>query len=712
MDDTNTNRTYAIALEYVARGWAVIPVHGLADPETSRCTCGRYPCGPDNATAGKHPVRPGWTTGPAMSPADAYATWVQDGPQWNVGIRTGGPSGFFVLDIDPKSGGGESLRRLAAEHGPMPGTLMVRTGSGGHHHYYAMPDFPVRNNSHRIAPGIDIRGTGGMVVAPPSVSGIGPYETVYGEWMSQVAPAPAWLLDLLRAPAERPSLASVAAEDLPEYTDLGTGEQERLNRYALAVLNAEAAIYRDAPPGRGNELLFTSACNMLEIVNSPWNLFTSADVAAKLDAARVTRNAWRDGGGQDEHEFRQTVRSAQSKVIGQGRPMPPDRSEGLMFDHPTSGVAPTGDDGAAPGEHDGLMFDTGTAPRTAVAVDPVDALLARMLDRDALENIPPPKPLIFDMLDLDSESWIIGAPGGFKSFVALDWACHVGLGLNWRGKRVHQGPVVYVAAEGAKGLGLRVKAWEETYGRRIEGVRFLPRPVQVSDAEGWGVLVNACRRISPVLVVLDTQARLTVGLEENSAKDMGVFIDAVRQLKAATGACVLVVHHTGRDGGDARGSSALDGAQDTEIRVERPTAKSARGMLTATISTDKQKDGSESEGFEIQLEVVDLGEDPENGRALTSLAIKPADPFMPAPPRPEPDHIANLVPNQQDLLEALREHADHDGGALASELRAWVKERYKRDIPKGSTGTALGTLCKKGLMVRQGRRYVLPEHAY
>lgn len=704
MDDTSTNPTYSTALEYVANGWAIIAVHGLADPDTGRCTCGRNPCGPNSSTAGKHPVRSGWTSGPAMSPADAYATWEEDGPDWNIGIRTGEPSGVFVLDIDPKSGGDESLRQMWADHGCWPETYSVTTGSGGRHYYFEMPDFPVRNNAHRIAPGVDIRGTGGMVVAPPSVSGIGPYEV---SWGGPVLPAPGWLLDMLRMPVVT-STASVAAEDLPDYSGFGDSEQQRLNGYARTVLEREAVIYQDAPPGRGNELLYTSACNMLEIVQSPWNLFTAADVAGLLDAARVTRNAWRHGGGQDEHEFRQTFQSAQSKVIGQGRPVPPDRTEGLMFDHPTAGVTATSADDAGD-PHAGLMFDAGPA-RTAV--DPVEALLARMLDRDALENIPAPQPLIRDMLDLDSESWVIGAPGGFKSFVALDWACHVALGLEWRGKKVHQGTVVYVAAEGAKGLPLRVKAWEATYGRRVDGVRFLPEPVQVSNPEGWGVLVGACRRLAPVLIVLDTQARITVGLEENSAKDMGVLIDAIRRLKAATGACVLVVHHTGRDGGDARGSSALDGAQDTEIRVERPTKKSERAMLTASITTDKQKDGSESEGFEVQLEVVDLGCDPVNGRLLTSLALKPANPFDQPVAWPEPDHVANLVPNQQDLLEALREHADHEVGALASELRAWVKERHGRDIPKGSTGTALTALCRNNHMVRKGMRYVLPDQAY
>lgn len=703
MGDTSTNPTYATALEYIARGWSIIPVHGLTDHESRRCTCGKFPCGPGNGTAGKHPVRTGWTSGPAMSPADAYATWEEDGPDWNVGIRTGEPSGFFVLDIDPKSGGWGSLRELEAEHGEMT-TYAVSTGSNGLHYYFAMPDFPVRNNAHRIAPGIDIRGTGGMVVAPPSESGVGPYETA-GD--SPIEPAPQWLLDLLVTPASLSpgSLGtSLPAEDLPDYSDLDPATQDRVQRYALAVLTREAEIYREAPPGRGNEILFSSACSMLEIANSPWNLYTNDDAAKMLNMARVTRNASRFDGGQDDHEFIQTLRSAKNKVVGQGRPLPPDRTEGLMFDHPTSGVTATTDDAVDP--VDGLMFDV-PVPE---AVDPVDALLARMLDRDALENIPPPKPLIRDMLDLDSESWIIGAPGGFKSFVALDWACHVGLGLPWRGKATHHGDVVYVAAEGAKGLPLRVRAWEATYGHRVAGVKFLPMPIQVSDVEGWRNLVVACGRLKPVMIVLDTQARITVGLEENSAKDMGVMIDAVRRLKAATGACVLVVHHTGRNGGDARGSSALDGAQDTEIRVERPTAKAERAQLTATISTDKQKDGDESAEFEIRLQVVDLGEDPENQRPLTSLAIMPDNPFAQPLARPEPDHIANLVPNQQDLLEALREHANHENGALAAELIVFVKESKGRVIKRGSAGSALTALVDGGHVVRHGLRYVLPEY--
>jgi hypothetical protein len=705
VNDISTNSTYTAALEYIARGWAVIAVHGLTDVDLKKCTCGRPTC--DNV--GKHPVYTGWTSGPAMSNADAYATWQEDGPDWNIGIRTGEISGFFVLDIDPKSGGPAQLAALEAVHGALPYTRTVQTGSGGMHYYFLMPDFPLRNNSKKLAGGIDVRATGGQVVAPPSVSGVGPYSLLRGD---PIVAAPQWLLDLLVIPAGFEVGPSIAAEDLPEYASLDPAEQERVTRYANAVLRNEAAAYAQAPRGRGNEQLFASACNILEVVQSPWNALGVHDAAAALEQARHIRETMygRDGGGQDSEEFAKTFRSAQSKVVGQGRPMPPDPHEGLMFDHPPSGSVVTADGSADPaGECDGLMFD----PRPlAPKLDPVEALLARMLDRDALAKIPAPRPLIRDMLDLDSETWIIGAPGGFKSFVALDWACHVALGLDWRGKKVHQGTVVYVAAEGAKGLPLRVRAWEGTYGHRVANVRFLPEPVQVSNAEGWAVLVAACRRLEPVLIVLDTQARITVGLEENSAKDMGILIDAVRRLKAATGACVTVVHHTGRDGGDARGSSALDGAQDTEIRVERPSKKSERALLTAAITTDKQKDGDESEAFDIQLQVVELGDDPVTGRRLTSLALAPANPFSQPPPRPVPDHIGNLVPNQQDLLEALREHANHDGGALASELIRFVKEVKGREIASNSAGTALTSLCAKGLMVRMGRRYVLPEHTY
>lgn len=354
-------------------------------------------------------------------------------------------------------------------------------------------------------------------------------------------------------------------------------------------------------------------------------------------------------------------------------------------------------------------------------IDPVDALLACFLDRDALDRIPPPRPLIQDLLDLDSESWIIGAPGGFKSFVALDQACHVSAGKPWRGRAVTQGNVLYVVAEGAKSLTLRVRAWEETYGHRVENVRFLPKPVQVKDGDtdrtgkpghAWRVLVEAARRIRPVLVILDTQARITVGLEENSNTSMGVLVEAVRLLKEATGACVLVVHHTGRNGEDARGASALDGAQDTEIRVDRPDK--GREMLTAVISIDKQKDGAEDDTWPITMRVVELGTDPATGRRLSSLALEPWDPFAAPPPRPEPEWDMNLTMNQSDVLLAMRKIANHERGATGPEIRMSGDEiraeRGERKFTRTGLYVARDALVDKKLIVVQGSRWYLAEH--
>ncbi|HEU5084458.1 MAG TPA: bifunctional DNA primase/polymerase, partial [Acidimicrobiales bacterium] len=84
---------------------------------------------------------------------------------------------------------------LASENGPLPATRIVRTGSGGLHYFFRHPGhFTVRNSTSWLAPGIDIRGKGGQVVAPPSVSGRGPYEVIADH---PVAEAPDWLLELL-----------------------------------------------------------------------------------------------------------------------------------------------------------------------------------------------------------------------------------------------------------------------------------------------------------------------------------------------------------------------------------------------------------------------------------------------------------------------------------------------------------------------------------
>ena len=297
--------------------------------------------------------------------------------------------------------------------------------------------------------------------------------------------------------------------------------------------------------------------------------------------------------------------------------------------------------------------------------DRVDALLAMMLDPDALEARPRPRALVRGLLYAESLAWIIGEPGSFKSFVAFDIAAHVGAAMSWQGREVTPGSVVYLAAEGASGMQKRMAAWRKVYGAKPE-VLTLPVAIQAADPEAWAALVEACRRRGPTLVVIDTQARVTAGMEENSAKEMGLFIERLEELKRATGACVLVVHHTGRNGGDARGSSAIDGAQDTELKVTR---NSNRKMLDARLRVEKQKDGEDGQVIPLQLQKVALGTDPETGEELDTLTLTPFDAFNLAQGEDEaPDWDANLTENQRDVMAAVRKVGQHgarchpDGG--------------------------------------------------
>jgi len=108
-----------------------------------------------------------------------------------VGIVTGPLSGVLVLDVDGPEGEAE-LRK----HGHPP-TPMARTGGGGLHLYFRHPNGHVRTGI-RVAPGLDVKASGGYVVAPPSVGPAGrPYEWIVSPQDAELADPPAWLMALL-----------------------------------------------------------------------------------------------------------------------------------------------------------------------------------------------------------------------------------------------------------------------------------------------------------------------------------------------------------------------------------------------------------------------------------------------------------------------------------------------------------------------------------
>ena len=150
------------ALELAALGFLIVPLAWITD--TGSCSCRRS----NSCTApGKHPLIKGWRQ-EATTSSQKVNDWWRRWPNAGVGIATGPRSNLLVVDIDPKYGGDESLQKLESAYGELPKNFHVRTGGGGSHIYLRYPDFAVGNSVSSLARGVDIRGDGGLVVAPPS----------------------------------------------------------------------------------------------------------------------------------------------------------------------------------------------------------------------------------------------------------------------------------------------------------------------------------------------------------------------------------------------------------------------------------------------------------------------------------------------------------------------------------------------------------------
>jgi KaiC/GvpD/RAD55 family RecA-like ATPase len=219
----------------------------------------------------------------------------------------------------------------------------------------------------------------------------------------------------------------------------------------------------------------------------------------------------------------------------------------------------------------------------------------------------PANQLIEGVLDEGGLSVIYGDSGSGKTFAALDMAFHVGASLDWNGKKVRRGLVVYVAAEGGRRIKRRIaalqKRYREEYGDVAPDPLFAlvryPIDLRSSDADLNSLLAlvrDAEKKTGEkcVWLIVDTLSRAMAGGDENSPVDMGRIVAAADRFRAMTGAHFTYVHHTGKDAArGARGHSLLRAATDTEIET-------TAGSLTLT----KQRDGEL--GFKIGFRLVDL----------------------------------------------------------------------------------------------------------
>lgn len=238
------------ALDYARRGYAVLPLHTT---DGRACSCGQVDC----KSPGKHPrTRAGVSE--ASSDPTQVREWWQRWHDAGIGIATGAPSGIWVLDVDTKGPpdgitGIEAFDELVRRHHLHP-WRQVRTGSGGLHLYYRTCDRPVRNRQHlRIdghdgpRTGLDVRGTGGYVVAPPTLHHSGRrYAWRADDAAADDRPAPEWLLDIVAPAAPEPSTWQP-----PPMADTSDREQ----RFAARLFEGILRDIATAPAGGRHELL-------------------------------------------------------------------------------------------------------------------------------------------------------------------------------------------------------------------------------------------------------------------------------------------------------------------------------------------------------------------------------------------------------------------------------------------------------------------------
>jgi hypothetical protein len=168
-----------------------------------------FPCRPQDK-------RPATANGlkDATTDLDIIRQWWRQEPQFNLAIATGAVSGIFVVDIDGLDAEVE-LRRLEAEYGGFLSTVEVLTARG-RHVYFRSPEILVRSSASKIAPGIDVRGDGGYVLAPPSIHPSGRRYEWSVDCATALAEAPVWLIDKISVPAKgvAPPLPPVAWREL------------------------------------------------------------------------------------------------------------------------------------------------------------------------------------------------------------------------------------------------------------------------------------------------------------------------------------------------------------------------------------------------------------------------------------------------------------------------------------------------------------------
>jgi hypothetical protein len=218
--------------------------------------------------------------------------------------------------------------------------------------------------------------------------------------------------------------------------------------------------------------------------------------------------------------------------------------------------------------------------------------------------------------------YLTGFSQSFKSYLALDWACHVSEGMEWAGHETTRAEVLYVAAEGQyRDLLSRLRAWETHHQRRAENLFCRLAPVRLTDKDSVAeaiALIEGLNDFRPRFVILDTLNQCAGDTDDNSSADARIIYAACKEFGIKFGSTVMMLCHKGKsETAIIRGSSAYFDDSDFVYEIQRPCWMT--GGLDATLNCRKIKRGKMIFNYELKAREVKWEADGESGSDLVLL---------------------------------------------------------------------------------------------
>jgi len=317
----------------------------------------------------------------------------------------------------------------------------------------------------------------------------------------------------------------------------------------------------------------------------------------------------------------------------------------------------------------------------------------RMVSLNAIEAVLTCNYLTKGWLTANGLSMLYGPSNACKTFVAIGHGMHVASGEPWMGCKVNPGPVLYIAAEGGSGVLNRLAAFKRENPDMADApFTLLPTAVDFFASDDAEIITALLSENPPVLIIIDTLARSMGDGDENTSKDMGVFVKNCDRIREATGAHVMIVHHSGKNASKgARGSSALRAAVDTEIAVHGDRE-------VKRIHCEKQRDMAFPGDLWFRLKSVELGVD-EDGDTVTSAVVIASE-------RPSQESKAKPLKGRDEvamnaLKAALAEHGrtdmgdDYPAGVTVVSLDDWRDKCAQHELTTGSSDSAARQAFKR-----------------